>query len=190
MIPNGRAFDGKTFVEADGKTFYRCYGIERQGKFRLIFRVVAIDSPYKQGIAFALSNKSAFKGTIHINGENWPIDKRKRMVHVIPVSLETPYNQCVLDVDVREGSLRIANASNFLDDYPEMIEKISAQTGRSREQFRGSTFTSGFSATNLYGNAFWMEQISENCFRFHCNDHKMDDDFDDLIIELEIIDLQ
>ena len=76
--------------------------------------------------------------------------------------------------------------SDFLDDYPEMIEKISAQTGRTRDQFRGCSYTSGFSAGHLYGNAFWMDQHSDNRYRFYCNDHKMDDDFDDLVFDLEI----
>ena len=92
----------------------------------------------------------------------------------------------IMDFDIAEGYVRLANASDFLDDYPEMIEKISAQTGRTRDQFRGCSYTSGFSAGYLYGNAFWMEQLSDNRYRFHCNDHQMDDDFDDLIFDLEI----
>jgi len=30
------------------------------------------------------------------------------------------------------------------------------------------------------------KQISENKYRFYCNDHKINDDFDDLIFDLEI----
>jgi len=41
----------------------------------------------------------------------------------------------------------------------------------------------------MYGNAFWIEQLSDTCQRFHCNDHKMDDDFDDLIFDMEIIEV-
>ena len=74
----------------------------------------------------------------------------------------------------------------FGEDYPELIEQISAQTGRSREQFRGCSYTSGLSAGFLYANAFWIESFSKNHYRFHCNDHQMDDDFDDLIFDLEI----
>ena len=188
MIPNGRAFNGKETFEADGKTFYRSWKISHQGEFRVVIQVKEIHSTYKQGIAFSLSSNPAFKGVIRINGQNWPIDRRKRMNHVIPVSLDVPYVQLVLDLDIQEGYLWIANASDFLDDYPELIAKVSAQTGRTREQFRGCTFTSGFSAANMYGNAFWIETLAENKFRFHCNDHEMDDDFDDLIFDLEIED--
>lgn len=188
MLPNSRAFHGKeTFVE-DGKTFYRTWKLLRSGKTRLLIQVKDIRSSYKQGIAFSIS--PAFMGTVSINGQNWPIDRRKRMRHVIPVSQEAPYDRLVMDLDIQDGYIHIANASDFLDDYPELIEKVSAQTGRTREQFRGCTFTSGFSAANMYGNAFWIEALGENAFRFHCNDHKMDDDFDDLIFDLEIVDTE
>ena len=91
-----------------------------------------------------------------------------------------------MDLDVLDGYFVLANASDYLDDYPALIEKISQQTGRSREQFRGNSYTSGFTASNLYGNAFWVESFSKNLYRFHCNDHRMDDDFNDLIFDLEI----
>ena len=153
-----------------------------------MIQLIEINSPYRQGVAFSLSSSPAFKGKIWINGNEWPIDKRKRISHVLPVSENKPYDSLTMDIDLKEGYLRIANASDFLDDYPELIAKVSAQTGRSREQFRGCTFTSGFAAANLYGNAFWVEDISEKRYRFHCNDHKMDDDFDDMIFDMEIMD--
>ena len=31
-----------------------------------------------------------------------------------------------------------------------------------------------------------VEAFSKNLYRFHCNDHRMDDDFDDLLFDLEI----
>ncbi len=31
-----------------------------------------------------------------------------------------------------------------------------------------------------------MEKRSETCCRFYCNDHKMDDDFDDLVFNVEM----
>ena len=183
MIPNDRSFNGAATVEDEGKTYYRFL---KQGVFRLVIRVVAINSSYKQGIAFSLSKSPPFKGEISINGQKWPIDK-KRIIRVIPVSLDEQHDLIMMDVDIKNGYLRISNASDFLDDYPELIEKISMQTGRTRDQFRGSSFTSGFTAAHMYGNAFWIEPISSNSYRFHCNDHKMDDDFDDLIFVMEII---
>ena len=184
MIPNNRAFNGRETFEEDGKVFYRSYKVEEQGEFRLNIRVVSINSPYRQAIAFSLSSSPKFKGSILINGQKFQAEKKK-LNYVMPVVL--PDNdEIIMDFDIAEGYVRLANASDFLDDYPEMIEKISAQTGRTRDQFRGCSYTSGFSAGYLYGNAFWMEQLSDNRYRFHCNDHQMDDDFDDLIFDLEI----
>ena len=184
MIPNERAFNGRETFEEDGKIFYRSYRIDKQGKFQLIIRVISINSKYRQAIAFSLSTKPKFKGTLKINEQKFTPEK-KQINYVIPVEIPEKA-EIILDLDIMEGYLRIANASDFLDDYPELIERISAQTGRSREQFRGCSYTSGLSAGFLYGNAFWVEQISDTKHRFHCNDHKLDDDFDDLIFDLEI----
>jgi len=182
MIPNNSAFQGKETYEDGGRTIYRSHKIEKRGKFRLVLRVVSINSTYRQGIAFCLSTEPKFKGMLFINGTRF-VGEKKQLNYVMPVEL--PDNtEIILDLDIEEGHLRLANASDFLDDYPEMIERISAQTGRPREQFRGCSYTSGFSAGFLYGNAFWVDRISENYYRFYCNDHQMDDDFDDLIFDM------
>lgn len=187
MIPDNCAFNGREIFEENGKTFCRNYKIEKMGKFRLTISIISINSIYRQAIAFSLSTKPKFKGTLQIDGQKFTPEK-KQINYVIPVEIPDKA-EIILDLDIMEGYLRIANASDFLDDYPEMIEGISSQTGRSREQFRGCSYTSGFTAGFLYGNAFWVEQISDTKHRFHCNDHKLDDDFDDLVFDLEIEDL-
>jgi len=184
VIPNNRAFNGKESFEEGGKTFYRSYKIEKRGKFQLKIRIVSINSSYRQAIAFSLSSNPPFEGTVLIDGLKFK-EEKKKLNYVIPVPLPDK-TELLMDLDVSEGYIRLANASDFLDDYPEIIEKISKQTGRSRDEFRGCSYTSGFSAGFLYGNSFWIEQCSANCYRFHCNDHQMDDDFDDLIFDLEI----
>ena len=35
-----------------------------------------------------------------------------------------------------------------------------------------------------FGCAFWIEELTENHLRFHCNDHEYDDDFDDFIFDM------
>lgn len=184
MIPDNRAFKGRESFEEDGKVFYRSYKIEKRGKFRLKICVVSINSRYRQAIAFGLSSSPKFKGSILINSHEFKAEK-KNLNYVLPVALPDNF-EIIMDFDVAEGYVRLANASDFLDDYPELIEKISAQTGRARDKFRGSSYTSGFSAGFLYGNAFWVEQLFENRYRFHCNDHQLDDDYDDLVFDLEI----
>ena len=184
MIPDNRAFKGRETFEENGKTFYRSYKFDRIGKSRLTITIVSINSTYRQAIAFSLSSKPKFKGCLFINGERF-LQEKKQQNYVMAVDLLDKV-EIIMDLELQEGYLRLSNASDFLDDYPELIEQISTQTGRMREQFRGCSYTSGFSAGFLYGNAFWMEQISDTRYRFHCNDHKLDDDFDDLIFDLEI----
>lgn len=184
MLPTNRAFNGGKHIEADGKVYYRSYRIERQGKYRLVIRVISINSEYNQGIAFTFSGTPKFKGTLFLNGQRFGPEKRHQN-YVVPVAYPEK-NEIVMDLDVLDGYFLLANASDYLDDCPALIERISQQTGRSREQFRGNSYTSGFTASNIYGNAFWVESFSENLYRFHCNDHRMDDDFDDLIFDLEI----
>lgn len=184
MIPNDRAFNGRETFEEDGKIFYRSYRIDKQGKFQLKIRVVSINSKYRQAIAFSLSAEPKFKGALLINGQKFMPEKKKTN-YVMPVTLPDKI-EIIMDFDVVEGYVYLANASDYLDDYPALIERISQQTGRSRDQFRGNSYASGFTASNLYGNAFWVESLSKNLYRFHCNDHRMDDDFDDFIFDLEI----
>lgn len=184
MIPTNRAFDGRQKIEADEKAYYRSYRIERQGKYRLVIRIISIDSEYDQGIAFTFSRTPRFKGSLILNGQKFVPEKRQQY-YVVPVAYPEK-NELVMDLDVLDGYFVLASASDYLDDYPTLIDRISQQTGRSREQFRGNSYTSGFTASNLYGNAFWIEAFSKNRYRFHCNDHRMDDDFDDLIFDLEI----
>ena len=187
MIPTDRAFNGRQNIEVDGKVYYRSYRIERQGKYRLVIRIISINSEYNQGIAFTFSRTPKFKGTLFLNGQKFVSEKGKQY-YVVPVSYPEK-NELVMELDVLDGYFVLANASAYLDAYPALIDQISQQTGRSREQFRGNSYTSGFTASNLYGNAFWVEALSKKLYRFHCNDHRMDDDFDDLIFDLEIEDL-
>lgn len=37
------------------------------------------------------------------------------------------------------------------------------------------------------GCAIYIENIDNHLYRFHCNDHENDDDFDDLIFEMELV---
>lgn len=185
MIPNNRAFNGRDTVEMDGKVYYRSYRIDKQGKFRVKIHIVSINSNYNQGIAFRFSTVPKFKGTLSLNGERFVPEKKQHQNYIFPVAIPE-HDHIVMDLDIVDGHLILANASDYLDDYPDLIERISKQTGRTREQFRGNSYASGFTAAHLYGNAFWIEALSDNCYRFHCNDHRLDDDFDDLIFDMEL----
>ena len=49
------------------------------------------------------------------------------------------------------------------------------------------TGTKQFCRSMHMGCAIYIEELGENKYRFNCNDHEIDDDFDDLIYEMEIV---
>jgi hypothetical protein len=75
VIPTDRAFNGRKNIEVDGKVYYRSYKIERQGKYRLVIRIISINSEYNQGIAFTFSRTPKFKGTLFLNGQKFVPEK-------------------------------------------------------------------------------------------------------------------
>ena len=158
MIPNSRAFNGKSWFEHDGKTFLRWYTIDKEGIFKLKINVIATKSAHKQGIALFFSN---FKGKLHLNGKNLPVLKGK-FKHYVFDEDTIPGDGLILSVHAEAGHLVLGNGSRTPGD-------------------------GGFEC-GAFGCAFWIETLAENKFRFHCNDHEMDDDFDDLIFDLEIED--
>ena len=183
MIPNDRAFNGKNYFQDGDKTIYRYQRFDKVGIYRLKIRFVSVNSPYKQGIAIKLSKKPEFKGVFLINGIQLSTPKKKHWNYVIQEG-EFLGNEFEIELKINEGFIAFCNASNFLSGNQALTDKIIEMTGKNAEQFENKGFTSGFSATNIYGNAFWVEQISNNQYRFHCNDHAMDDDYDDLIFDL------
>ena len=158
MIPNNRAFNGKSYFEHDGKTFRRWYSIDKVGHYKLKINVISTKSVHKQGIALFFSD---FKGNLLLNGENLPVLKGKFKHYVFDEDIVSAHG-LILSVQAEKGMLVLGNGSRTPGD-------------------------GGFEC-GAFGCSFWTEALSENKFRFHCNDHEMDDDFDDLIFELEIID--
>ena len=184
MIPNDRAFNGNPSFEFDGKTFFRYHKLAQQGEYQFKINLVAKNSPYKQGIAVSFSTKPKFKGTLLINGVEFS-PRNKHSIHVIGEELFND-NDLELKITIEEGFVSFSNASDILGDYREELSKFKGTSNKTLEH--REYFTSGFTAANLYGNAFWIENVSENKKRVHCNDHKMDDDFDDLILDIEVKD--
>jgi len=185
MLPNDRAFNGNYFFQENGKTFFRYQRIEKKGKYQLKIKFISTNSSCQQGIAIKFSKKPEFKGNVLINGVSLSKPKKKHFTYVIREGI-FENNEFRIDLLVEEGFIAFCNASDLLGDYPGLVEKVAEMTGKNPEQFEDKGFTSGFSAANMYGNAFWIESITPSCYRFHCNDHKMDDDFDDLIFDLEV----
>lgn len=183
MIPNDKAFNGKSFFEDNGTIFYRFIRIEKKGNYQLRFKFIKVNSLYKQGIAIGFSKNPVFKGSIHLNGER--LEKAKKRVNYVIEEGMFPNNEFTLSIQNEEEFITLSGASDFLGDYSGLLDKVSKLTGKS--QLENKSFTSGVTAANMYGNAFWIEVISDKCYRFHCNDHELDDDFDDLVFEFEVI---
>jgi len=157
MIPNSKAFNGKSFYEFDGKTIYRWHRIQRLGDYQINVRVVQINSNHKQGIALFFSD---FKGMIKLNGSILPVLKGK-FKHYTFKQDDILHNEISLTIHAEAGALVIGNASQVPGD---------------------DCYECG-----ALGCAFWIEELSPDCARFHCNDHEYDDDFNDLIFDLEIV---
>ena len=154
MIPNDRTFGGKSTFEYEGHTYQRWYYVEKCGEYRLHFKIVSTNSPYRQGIALFFGD---FKGSLELNGQK--IAVLKGFKHYVFHENYFENNEFTLSVSAKEGKLIFANSS----DDPE----------------------TGAAKCGAYCCAFWIEQLSETRFRFHCNDHESDDDFDDLVFDLE-----
>ena len=103
---------------------------------------------------------SDFKGSISLNGDDIQI-LQGLFKHYVFKDGQFPNNEMLFIVHAKSGQLVFANASQ-----------------------EGEFFRCG-----AFGCAFWIENISDNHLRFHCNDHEYDDDFDDLIFDMIITDL-
>ncbi len=156
MIPNDKAFNGKSSYTCDGKTFSRWYYFRDIGSYHLRFANIRTNSPNKQGLALFFSD---FKGELFLNGRKLPVLKGKHQHYTFEVD-QLPADGFALSVVIRSGCLYFGNASKRTET---------------------TSFTCG-----AFGNAFWTEALSENQIRFHCNDHEYDDDFDDLVFDLII----
>ena len=157
MIPSDASFDGKNYYEYNGRTYYRWYYLKRKGDYDLKFKIVSTNSKYLQGISLNFAN---FKGKILLNGQNLPVPKGV-FQHYIFRENEFPKNEFCLSVRVDDGDIFLANAS---------------------QRDSGDNFSFG-----AFSYAFWIETLSNGIYRFHCNDFEYDNDFDDLIFDLEII---
>lgn len=95
-------------------------------------------------------------------------------------------NEFEIELLLETGFISFSSASNFLGDYPGLVDMAAQKTGKEVKQLESKGFTSGFTAASWYGNAFWMETLHDKHYRFHCNDHFMDDDFDDLVFDVMV----
>ena len=141
------------------KTIYQCEIYNLIGKRKIKFNFISANSIHKQGIVLDLRN---FKGNIYNNiGQKFDIPKQKNpTLNITEIDL---LEDIELIIDMTEGFIAIYNAG---------IEKI------------GKTELLRYGA---FGCAMQIEELSKTKKIYYCNDFENDDDFDDLIFEMEIL---
>lgn len=156
MVPCDKSFNGNTFYEHNGKTYYRWYNLKFDTTFIVRFKLVSTKSAFNQAIALFFSD---FKGDLYINNQKVKILKGFKHYLFKTQDFETDFLE--LRVCPQNGYLFFGNAS---------------------EDPRGIGYECG-----AFGCAFWIEILDQQTYRFHCNDHEYDDDFDDLVFDCSII---
>lgn len=140
-----------------GQKIHRCFYIDKKGKYKLKFNFVKTNSPFLQLIAIFLDG---FKGKIFLDGQE--IKPRRKRFPRLDFYEDTAPKDIFLDVELEDGYLAICNGSDPLG-------------------------TKEITHTLSFECAMIIENYEPNKYRFICNDHEFDDDFDDLIFEMEII---
>ena len=157
MIPCDRTFNGHNTYEENGITFFRWYPFPMTGDYDLIIRFISTNSPHSQGIW--LTRSTDFSGTIMQDNVLLPSLKTTFAHHLFKAD-DYPGREFTLQVRSTRGGIVIANSSQLPD----------------------STIWD----CAVCGYALWVEKIHENHYRFHCNDYDYDDDYDDLVFDVQI----
>lgn len=184
MLPNNSAFKDESYVEEDGIGYYRWKTFSAPIDCRLTINFVSTNSPHKQGIALGFPRKQNFQGKVFLNGKQ--IKYPGVRTNLVVGDGQFPDNRIILEFHLKKGYVNLSSASQTLGDYPGMAEQIAKQTGKDIDYLYDLSWTSGLQLGHKYGSAFWIEPLAPNRDRYHCNDHVMDDDFDDLIFDVEM----
>lgn len=99
-----------------------------------------------------------FEGTISINGEK--IKKKKGVFSRISVLEKDIKNEMIINLELVEGRFIMYNGS-IADD---------SESTRSM----------------VFGCAMNPVKLTDDWYRIYCNDHEIDDDFDDLIFDMKV----
>jgi len=146
-----------------GEPIYMTYWFNLKGKHTLKFKLIKMNDSAERAL---LINTGRFTGKIYNE-----FNKRIKKPRGIYGSLDIWGNdwkknkEIILKIDLSDGSLGIENG--VVKKFGETSEYISA---------------------GGYWFAMKKEQISPTTIRFYCNDTDHEDDFDDLIFDLEILD--
>jgi len=184
MVLIGKSFYGTEPMSSmvKGKKCHKSWNIIPESDCTVKFTRVSSSSPYYTGIAFSFED---YSGEIIINDQTFEVPSKKRTFYVIEMQ-EGLKSTFFLKLASGKGKITFSCASDTLGDYREEIEKFCRHTGTKIEDVPSRSFKSGLGNPYAKANMFWIEQITESLYRFHCNDHLVDDDFDDLIFDVEV----
>lgn len=133
------------------------FSFDKKGTYILRFSFISSASKYNQAIIFHLIS---FDGKLFYNGDE--LEKPKNSFPQLIFSEKFTSNIFEIKIVLNDGDLCICNGSDLLGN---------GQIWRS-----------------LYGGcAMIIEKTGKDSYRFYCNDYENDDDFDDLIFDMEII---
>ena len=99
-----------------------------------------------------------FVGSLTINGNK--VKKKKGVFSGISISEKEITDEMVINLELKEGCFIIFNESIPVD--------------------------SKYTTSLIFGCAMNPVKIDDGWFRIYCNEHKIDDDFDDLIFEIKV----
>ncbi len=139
------------------KIIHRYYSINKVGKYILRFSNISRNSKYFQCIIILFNN---CKGKMVVQGDEMPFPDGS-FPKILFWEDDFPKNFEIM-FHVKEGSIIICNGSDPLG-----TKKICHHLTKSC--------------------AMLIETIGNNKFRFHCNDHEHNDDFEDFVFDMEVV---
>lgn len=145
-------------IKYKNKDIYQDDTYDLLGIHKIKLRFISCNSKYIQAIVLDLYN---FKGQIYLEGQE--IKNPKRAFPSINFWQDTAPSEIELTINLESGNLGICNGSDPIGD-----KKICHRMS--------------------FGCAMMIEELSPTKKRYYCNDHENDDDFDDLVFEIEILD--
>lgn len=144
-------------IEYKGKKINAFYEFSQKGSYKFKISLISTNSVAEQALVIHLDS---FKGEVFINDKK--MKKPRGQFPQLILSSKTIPKDFEMRVVLQDGNLAISNGSFDLR-MPTLCRNLNG------------------------GCAMIIEKLEDNHFRFYCNDYENDDDFDDLIFELQII---
>jgi len=157
MKPFSVLFDGKSQILYNDKLVSRYYLLDEPGEYLISFRFISTNSKFNQAIVMIFNE---FIGSYFLFDEEVQIPRIR-----FPKEnfwADTSPSEIRIKINLISGRIYICNGSDPLG-------------------------TKQICHALHMGCAMCVNKTSDNVYRFHCNDHENDDDFDDLVFEMKII---